>query len=140
MGTISFACSDTISAGNVISQSVEPGETACDTSIDLVISTGACDAIVPDVLALTLEEAQSALSVYGFAVNVSEACSDTVPAGSIISQYPVGGTPVTQGSTVDLVVSTGPCPVTVPDVTNQTESAANVAITGAGLTVGTVTT
>ena len=43
------------------------------------------------------------------------------------------------GSAVNLVVSTGPAPVTVPNVVNLTQAAATTAITTAGLVVGTVT-
>jgi len=142
VGTVTTQCSDTVPAGSVISQNPVAGTSVeSGSAVDLVISSGPCDAVVPDVVGLTLEAAQAALSVYSFSVNVSESCSDTVPAGSVISQSPAGGTPATQGpgTVVNLAVSTGPCPVTVPDVTGQTESAATAAITGAGLAVGTVT-
>ena len=36
-------------------------------------------------------------------------------------------------------ISTGPAPVVVPSVVNQTQAAATSALTGAGLTVGTIT-
>jgi beta-lactam-binding protein with PASTA domain len=62
-----------------------------------------------------------------------------VPAGRVISQSPTGGTSVAAGSAVNLVVSSGPPPATVPNVVGQTQSAATTAITGAGLVVGTVT-
>ena len=58
----------------------------------------------------------------------------------MISQTPIGGTSVAAGSAVALVISTGPPPVVVPNVVNQTQAAATSAITGAGLTVGTITT
>ena len=41
---------------------------------------------------------------------------------------------------MNLVVSLGPANVTVPDVVGQVQAAAEGAITGASLTVGTVTT
>lgn len=96
---------------------------------------------VPNVVGQTLEAAQEALSVYNFTVNVTEACSDTVPADSVISQDPAGGTEVTSGptTTVSLVVSSGPCPVTVPNVVFLEQAVAEANITAAGLTVGTVT-
>jgi len=40
---------------------------------------------------------------------------------------------------VTLVVSSGPAPVSVPNVVGDTQAAASAALTGAGLTVGTVT-
>ena len=44
------------------------------------------------------------------------------------------------GSAVNLVVSTGPANVNVPNVVGLTQAAATTAITGAGLVLGTVTT
>jgi hypothetical protein len=66
---------------------------------------------------------------------VTTQSSSTVPAGNVISQNPVAGTSVAAGSAVNLVVSTGPAPVAVPNVVGLTQAAAN-AITGAGLVVG----
>ncbi|HXI31461.1 MAG TPA: PASTA domain-containing protein, partial [Vicinamibacterales bacterium] len=59
---------------------------------------------------------------------------------SVISQTPAAGAQVASGSAVALVVSSGPAPVTVPNVVGLTQAAASTAITGAGLTVGTITT
>jgi len=58
----------------------------------------------------------------------------------VISESPVAGTKVNVGSAVNLVVSSGPAQVAVPNVVGQTQAAATTAITGAGLVVGTVTT
>ena len=66
--------------------------------------------------------------------------SGTVASGSVITGSPVAGTLVTLGSAVNLVVSTGPAQVAVPNVVGQTQAAATTAITGAGLVVGTVRT
>ena len=63
---------------------------------------------------------------------VTQQSSATVPAGNVISQNPTAGTSVAAGSAVNLVVSTGPAPVTVPDVVGQTQAAATTAITRRG--------
>src|SRR5204862_1233670 len=60
----------------------------------------------------------------------------------VISVSRAGGTRVASGSAVRLVVSIvarGPAQVAVPNVVGQAQVAAASAITGAGLTVGTVT-
>jgi len=96
--------------------------------------------IVPNVLGLSRVNAESAIEDYCLVVStVNEQCSDTVPAGNVINQSLVGGAQVPPGTAVDLVVSTGPCPVTVPNVVGMTQANAESAITGAGLTVGIVT-
>ncbi len=140
VGTVTQVCSDTVPAGNVISQnpvggaSVAPGST-----VDFVVSTGPC-VTVPNVVGLTQAVATTAIGGANLTVGtVTRVCSDTVPAGNVISQNPVRGASVAPGSTVDFVVSTGPCPVTVPDVVGLAQAAAEAAITAANLYVGTVT-
>ncbi|MGQ9919429.1 MAG: PASTA domain-containing protein, partial [Bryobacteraceae bacterium] len=103
-----------------------------------MISTG--QPVVPDVVNQSQAAAEDAIAlVPGLSVGaVNQACNDTVALGNVISQSPAGGTTVGCGASVSLVISTGPC-ITVPDVVNQSQSAAEAAITAAGLTVGTVT-
>ena len=59
--------------------------------------------------------------------------------GFAAAENPAAGTNVASGSAVNLVVSTGPMQVAVPNVVGQTQAAATTAITGAGLVLGTVT-
>ncbi len=64
---------------------------------------------------------------------VTQQSSATVPAGEVISQNPTGGTGVALGSAVNLIVSTGPALVGVPDVVGMTQAAATAAITTSSL-------
>ncbi|HOK90768.1 MAG TPA: PASTA domain-containing protein, partial [Candidatus Hydrogenedentes bacterium] len=140
VATVTPQCSDTVAAGNVISQDpVRGASVAPDTAVNLVVSTGPC-VTVPNVVGLTQAAATTAIGGANLTVGtVTRVCSDTVPAGNVISQNPVRGASVAPGSTVDFVVSTGPCPVTVPDVVGLAQAAAEAAITAANLYVGTVT-
>src|SRR6185436_12773547 len=96
---------------------------------------------VPDVANLTQAAATAAITGAGFTVGtITTASSATVAAGSVISQSPTAGTQSAAGSAVAFVVSTGPPLVAVPNILNLTQAAATAAITGAGLTVGTITT
>jgi hypothetical protein len=70
---------------------------------------------------------------------VTTAASTTVPAGNVISESPAAGTQVNAGSAVNLVVSSGPGQVAVPNVVGLTQAAATTAITSAGLVLGAVT-
>jgi hypothetical protein len=70
---------------------------------------------------------------------VTQQSSATVALGNVISQNPTAGTSVAAGSAIALVISSGPAPVNAPNVVGLTQAAATTAITGAGLTVGTVT-
>ncbi|MHC4625152.1 MAG: PASTA domain-containing protein [Planctomycetota bacterium] len=71
---------------------------------------------VPDVVGMSEADATAAITDAGLTVGATEyECSDTVPAGGVISQDPAAGAQVDPGSEVNLVVATGPCtiPVTV---------------------------
>ncbi len=87
---------------------------------------------VPDVVGQTEADATTAIEGLGLVANVTTADDPDVTAGNVISQDPVGGTDVTPGSTVNLVVSLGPEPVEVPDVVGQAQDDATTAIEGAG--------
>ena len=111
------------------------------SAVDLEISTGPVLISVPDVVGLAQADAEAAILAAGLSVGVvTNASSDTVPVGNVISQNPSGGSNVTAGSAVDLVVSTGPDLVSVPDVVGLAQADAESAITAAGLTVGLVST
>ena len=45
---------------------------------------------------------------------MDEDYDDTIPAGKVISQYPTAGTEVAEGDQVNLIVSKGPDPSTLP--------------------------
>ena len=97
--------------------------------------------IVPAVIGQTQAAAQSALTGAGLtAGTIVTAASSTVPAGQVISQGIAAGTQVPAGSAVSLVISSGAQTATVPNVVGQTQAAAQSAINGVGLNIGTVTT
>ena len=141
IGTVTYQCSNTVAAGLVISQNPLAGASVLPGSaVDLVVSTGPCSATVPNVTGQTQNGAGAAISAAGLIIGtVSYQCDNTVPAGLVISQNPLAGASVLPGSAVDLVVSTGPCPVTVPSVVNQLQSVAGTTLSGSNLVVGTVT-
>jgi len=94
---------------------------------------------VPDVVGQTQSAASTAITGANLVVGtIAQQYSTLVPAGSVIEQNPVAGTVAPPLSAVNLVVSLGP-EHTVPAVVGQTQGAAEAAITGAGLVVGTVT-
>jgi beta-lactam-binding protein with PASTA domain len=93
---------------------------------------------VPNVLGMTENDAQTTLLNAGLIVGtVTRQHSPTIPAGNVISQSAAAETSMPPGSAIDLVVSSGP---TVPNVVGMTQSAAQTAITNAGLTIGSPVT
>ena len=142
VGTVTTANSDTVPAGDVISQDPAGGSTVdSGSAVNLVVSLGVAQVTVPNVVGLAQATAETAIVNADLVVGVvTTANSDTVPAGSVISQDPVGGSTVDAGSAVNLVVSLGVAQVTVPDVVGQPLAAAETAIVNADLVVGTVDT
>jgi serine/threonine-protein kinase len=94
---------------------------------------------VPDVAGQVEADAATALTNAGFETARRAEADADVAEGVVIRTDPAGGTEAEEGSTVTLVVSTGPNSVSVPDVTGLTQEAARAQITGSGLVVGSVT-
>jgi len=95
----------------VIKQEPEAGETiTAKSNIVLTISKGDEDnsVVVPNVVNETLESAKASLEAVGLTVgSISEAASDRIAAGKVITQTVAADTEVSRGSVVNLVVSTG---------------------------------
>ena len=117
VGTVSTATSATKPVGTVISQDpVAKSKLKRGRPVDLVVSLGTA---VPNVVGLTQAAAQTALTNAGLTVGtVTTAPSETVPAGTVISQTPTAGVNVSPGSAVALVISSGP-PVFLMGVQND---------------------
>jgi beta-lactam-binding protein with PASTA domain len=141
VGAVTQQSSNTVAAGNVISQDPASGSsTAQGSPVNLVISSGPQMVTVPNVEGLTQDAATTAITATKLTVGtVTQQTSNTVAAGNVISQDPASGGSVAQDSPVNLVISSGPQMVTVPNVEGLTQAAATTAITAAKLTGGTVT-
>jgi hypothetical protein len=96
--------------------------------------------LVPNVIGMDLARAEAELTAAGFVRGqIREVTHPDIPRGSVSDQVPRGGTPLDQGGEVDLVVSTGPETVAVPDVVAEDLSEATALLQKARLRVGTVT-
>ncbi len=111
VGNVSTDYSETVTAGNVISQGLMAGSNvAIGAPVDLVVSLGAPVVMttVPNVIGLAQATAESNIAAAQLAVgNVTTAYSGTVAAGDVISQSLTSGSSVEIGAAVDLVVSSG---------------------------------
>lgn len=141
LGAVTESYSATVPAGQVISQNPAAGTSvASGSAISLNVSKGPEPVSVPGLAGLTRAAAVTALTEAGLTLGaVTESYSATVPAGQVISQDPAAGASVASGSAISLNVSKGPEPASVPDLAGLTRAAAETALTGAGLVVGTVT-
>lgn len=95
---------------------------------------------VPSVIGKTFEDAQSALRARGLSASRKEESSETVQAGYVISTDPEPGEEIATGSTVTVIVSSGPANTNkkVPDLTGMTQSAAKSLLESMGLKLGEV--
>lgn len=91
---------------------------------------------VPEVAGMTAEEAEAALVGAGLEMGtVSEAHTDAVTAGKVISSNPAAGEEIEEGSRVDLVISKGPEWVVLIDLVGKAESEAVSALQAQGFQV-----
>ncbi len=105
------------------------------TAIPLTVSDGPKPRVVPQNLeGKTVAEATAALDTIGLRVSTTQESSDTVEAGKVI-RVPSEGQTVPRGSTVALVVSSGPPTVAIPSVKGMSLTDAAAALQAAGLTV-----
>jgi beta-lactam-binding protein with PASTA domain/class 3 adenylate cyclase/tRNA A-37 threonylcarbamoyl transferase component Bud32 len=88
------------------------GETAeAGSTITITDGKGPANVEIPKIYSYTPEGARQVLEVAGLKLgSQTEVPNDRVPAGHIIEQQPAAGTEVEPGSTVDVVVSSGPQP------------------------------
>lgn len=127
---------DAIDEGTVVGTSPEQGtEVKRDTAVTLLVSKGPAPVQVPQLAGVGQETAQQTLSADGLKYSVTTRESKTVAKGLVISSDPGAGTTVFRGDTVQLVVSEGPPPVTMPNVVDQPKDAAIAQLKALGLKV-----
>lgn len=103
-----------VAKGNVISQSIQSGTSVMPGStITLDISSGLPRVNVPQIIGSDKASAISAVENAGLVCSISDETNDSVEAGKVIRTSPSGGSDVEYGSTVSVVVSSGPGYVTV---------------------------
>ena len=99
------------------------------------------DHAVPRVVEMSEADARQALTEAGFKPRIeSEWPSPAIRRGAVIWQDPAPEMVLPPNTTVELVLSAGPAPVTVPDVVGLAEPFAEKIIEAAGIKVGTVDT
>ena len=99
------------------------------------------DHSVPRVLELPVDKARGELAGLGFRIRLEgQRTSPDVPRGAVLWQDPPPETILPPGATVQLTVSDGPAPVTVPDVVGLSLPYAERILSAAGIKVGNVDT
>ena len=115
--TYTAVADDATPKGIVVRSDPEPGEDVhSGSAVTVFISTGPPLIAVPNVRGTSQQAATAALTSLGFSVSDAEKSSDTVPAGTVLSQSPAGGTRLAKFKTVTIVVSRGPDLIQVPQL------------------------
>ncbi len=132
--------SESISAGKVVRiDPPEGSEVTSDAAITIVISKGpaAVTVTVPDVKGMSESSARSAITDRKLVVGVvSEEYSTSVEKGRVIRQSPESGSSLSEGASVNIVISRGQEGVKVPELGGLTLDEAVRKLQDAGLLLG----
>ena len=136
VGAVTDAYSEDVPQGQVISQSVAAGTSlAHDSAVDIVLSKGRQPLTVPTLSGLSASAAKSAIEDLGLVAAPTDAYSDTVAEGQVISQQTREGSTLHRGDSVAYTVSKGPEKVAIPDVVGLQREEARSLLESAGFTV-----
>src|SRR5439155_21650495 len=115
-----------VAEGSIITVRPPAGtEVRTGSVVTLVPSLGPPPVEVPNLVGLSVPQAQKALAKAGLSLGGHPSRFDANrPAGRIVSQAAPSGGERPQGSAIDVVVSKGPLPVPVPKVVGKTEEQA----------------
>ena len=126
--------------GTVFDQNPQEGEfKKTGTAVTIFVSDGAGTVKVPKVEGLDKDTATSLLLKRGFVVTPVPELSETVKSGTVIRTDPPAGKKLEPGSNVNLIVSAGPAPIPVPDVTGLDQSDATQKLVAVGFRVSKTT-
>jgi beta-lactam-binding protein with PASTA domain/serine/threonine protein kinase len=115
--TYTAVADDATPRGRVVRSDPEPGTNVhSGSAVTVFMSTGPPLISVPDVRGKSQQDATATLTGLGFSVSDAEKSSDTVPAGTVLSQTPAPGTKLAKFKIVTIVVSKGPDLVQVPQL------------------------
>lgn len=137
VGSVTQVTTSTVPAGSVVSQSPAAGATLAQggtVTFSIAVAPPAAGT-VPDLSGLSGDQASDAVAAAGFKPKVVRQTNADVAAGFVIDQNPAAGVQAAPGSTVTIVVSSGPAPVEVPSVTTKTQTDATNTLTNAGFKV-----
>jgi len=138
VGEVTTANSDEYELGLIISQDpAAGGRVDKGTAINLVISAGVEQVVVPTTADMTEADAITTLEAAGLtiALPLQREYSTDVAEGLVISTEPVADAEVPKGTKVTIVISKGTELAKVPDVVGKKQAEAEAAITAAGFKV-----
>ena len=90
---------------------LKPGD-----EVQMILSLGpeALKLDMPTLVGLTQEQAESKITMRHLEIgDIDQEYSESIPAGTVMDQYPAAGTQVSEGTKVNLQISLGPDPSTI---------------------------
>ena len=136
VGEVEEAWSESVEAGVAIST-----DPAAETSVahydpvTLVVSKGPQPLTVPNLVGTAWTEAEATVLEMGLVPTATEAFSDEIGEGMVISQEPPGNEVLYRGDGISFVVSKGPEFIEVPSVYGMTTEDAVATLEAAGFQV-----
>jgi eukaryotic-like serine/threonine-protein kinase len=136
LGDVDRQASADVPQGRIISQTPEPGDfLEVGSAVDILISSGAPEVVVPDVLGWDKQDARAELEGRQLRVRLVRRNSDE-PVDTVINTDPRPAATVAVDTVVTVFWSDGP--EEVPSVVGMQEGPARQAIEDAGFTVNVV--
>ena len=130
---------DDVDAGRVVATLPGDGsKVTADAEIQIIVSKGAGQIMVPRLLGKTAEDAKKALEEAGLTGKVTEEFSDVYEKDMVMEQSVDAGERVDKSTVIEYKVSQGPKPkemVVIPNLAGQSISNATAQIFNAGLKV-----
>ena len=102
--------------------------------VALAAATSGSTVAVPSLVGLSTKSATDKVAASGLTLRITTQTADD-PKDTVIGQHPAPGSFTSDNGSVSLVVSRGPPPVPVPDVTGQSPTDAQAALERAGFAV-----
>jgi serine/threonine-protein kinase len=129
-----------VKAGDVISQKPAAGTVVeGGSTVAIKVSTGPVTRTVPEVAGMPVDGAAFNLGKAGFQLGtLTLADNPLVRKGGVVGTDPPAKSVLPRDTPVNLVISSGPPPVAVPNVTGGSRGAASAALTNLGFLIGEV--
>ncbi|MFI3250875.1 MAG: PASTA domain-containing protein, partial [Eubacteriales bacterium] len=122
VATPTYEHHDEIAANHVISYSpserteLKPGD-----MVDMVLSLGpeTRKVTLPNLIGENRTQAENKLDLLNLVPVIKEEYSNTIPAGQVMDQHPTAGTEIAEGTEINLQVSLGVDPDTIPELVTK---------------------
>ncbi|MGE5629359.1 MAG: Stk1 family PASTA domain-containing Ser/Thr kinase [Solirubrobacterales bacterium] len=108
------------------------------SEVRVIVSGGSAALTIPNVTNMDVKSAKDVITKAGFTVGtISYNSDDNIIKDNVISQSPDADSNAVKNQKINLIISTGPAEVEVPDLTGKTIDQASAILTNVGLKLGT---